>query len=57
MILHKKDCNKSFAHRSQYLDPINRAFEKKFEDLAHLKAGRPNMQVLFTQTMIIVFIE
>ena len=37
MILHKKTCNGSFADRSQYLEPINQAYGKKIEDLAHHK--------------------
>lgn len=37
IVLHKKDCNGSFNHRSQYLLPINQAFEENFEDLSHYK--------------------
>ncbi|MBQ6505006.1 MAG: RloB domain-containing protein [Flexilinea sp.] len=37
IILHKKECNRSFVHRSQYLEPINHAFGENFEDLEHFK--------------------
>ncbi len=35
MVLHKSTCNGPLANRSQYLEPINRAFREKFEDLDH----------------------
>ena len=38
MVLHKKECNGSFSHRSQYLAPINQVFGENFEDLDHYKA-------------------
>ena len=37
LILHKRDCNGTFAHRHQYLTPINQAFGENFEDLDHYK--------------------
>ena len=37
MILHKTDCNNFFNHRKQYLEPLNRAFDEKFEDLDKYK--------------------
>ena len=37
MILHKSDCNSVFSNRTQYLTPINRAFNEKFEDLDKYK--------------------
>lgn len=37
MVLHKIDCNGPISHRTQYLRPINRAFEENFEDLSHFK--------------------
>ena len=37
MVLHKMDCNGPKAHRRQYLEPINRAFGERFEDLEHYK--------------------
>ena len=37
IILHKKDCNGPLSHRSQYLHPINQAFDENFEDLDHYK--------------------
>ncbi|WP_211093501.1 RloB domain-containing protein [Cohnella fermenti] len=35
--LHKADCNTSYNHRRQYLDPINRGFNEKFTELAQYK--------------------
>lgn len=37
MILHKADCNGSLTHRSQYLVPLNRAYEENFESLDQYK--------------------
>jgi hypothetical protein len=37
LILHKMDCNGSFTHRRQYLDPINRAFQECFYELSEYK--------------------
>ncbi len=37
MILHKSDCNGSLAHRSQYLAPLNTAYDEKFENLDQYK--------------------
>ncbi|MDR1772524.1 MAG: RloB family protein [Hungatella sp.] len=37
MILHKCDCNGSLAHRSQYLVPLNKAYNEKFENLDQYK--------------------
>lgn len=37
MILHKTDCNGSLAHRSQYLVPLNRAYDENFENLDQYK--------------------
>jgi hypothetical protein len=37
MILHKIDCNGSFADRSQYITPINRAYNENFENLKQFK--------------------
>ena len=37
MVLHKRDCNGILAHRRNYLDPIQRAFGEKFENLDHYK--------------------
>lgn len=37
MVLHKRNCNGPFSHRNNYLDPIRRAFEERFEDLDHYK--------------------
>lgn len=37
MVLHKADCNTSFAHRREYLGPINRAYTEYFENLDEYK--------------------
>ena len=37
MVLHKRDCNGPCSHRSNYLDPVRRAFGEPFEDLDHYK--------------------
>lgn len=37
MILHKIDCFRSFSHRRQYLEPINRAFQEHFYELSEYK--------------------
>ncbi len=35
--LHKIDCNKTFDHRKQYIELINKAFNKKYEDMKEYK--------------------
>ena len=40
MILHKKDCNAPFSDRSQYLAPINSAYNEKFNSLKSYKEER-----------------
>ena len=37
MVLHKKDCNGTLAHRRQYLEHINKAFGENFENLDQYK--------------------
>lgn len=37
MILHKADCNRPLDHRSQYLKPINRAFQEEFRSMDECK--------------------
>lgn len=37
IILHKSNCNGSFAHRRQYIDSINRSFNEKFENMDDYK--------------------
>lgn len=37
MILHKSDCNGSLTHCSQYLVPLNKAYDENFENLAQYK--------------------
>ena len=37
MVLHKAECNAPLVHRRQYLDPINKAYGEKFENLDQYK--------------------
>ena len=37
LVLHKTDCNGAKNHRKDYLDPINRAYGEKFENLDQFK--------------------
>ncbi len=37
IVLHKADCNGPKAHRSHYVDPMNRAYNEKFENLDQYK--------------------
>ncbi len=37
IILHMIDCNASYAHRKQYITPINKAFGEKFENMDEYK--------------------
>lgn len=37
MILHKTNCNGTFAHRKNYIDPINRAYGEHFENMDEYK--------------------
>lgn len=37
IILHMADCNTSYAHRKQYVTPINKAFGEKFENMDEYK--------------------
>lgn len=37
IILHKMDCRGSFAHRKQYITPINKAYDESFENMDELK--------------------
>lgn len=37
IILHMADCNTSYAHRKQYITPINKAFGEKFENMDEYK--------------------
>lgn len=37
MILHKADCNAAFAHRKNYITPLNRAYDEHFEDMKEYK--------------------
>lgn len=37
MVLHKIDCNTSFTHRRQYLQPLNRAYDEHFTELDQYK--------------------
>ncbi len=37
IILHRLDCNSSYAHRKQYITAINRAYNEKFQDMEEYK--------------------
>jgi hypothetical protein len=37
VILHMADCNGPFTYRHQYIDPINRAYEERFENMDQYK--------------------
>jgi hypothetical protein len=37
MVLHKADCNTAYAHRRNYLQPINRAYDEQFTELGQYK--------------------
>lgn len=46
MVLHKSDCNGPKTHRKQYLDPINRAYGEKFENLKECKKEKNFQRIL-----------
>lgn len=46
MVLHKSDCSGSFAHRRQYLEPINRAYGEHFGNLDQYKHENDFKRVL-----------
>ena len=46
MILHKKDCNRRFNHRSNYLTEINSAFNKAYDSLDDFKKEREFKSIL-----------
>lgn len=37
IILHKVECNSAFAHRKNYITPLNRAYNEHFEDMKEYK--------------------
>ena len=37
IILHKTDCNSSYAHRKNYITQLNRAYGERFEDMKEYK--------------------
>ncbi len=37
IILHMTNCNRSYAHRKQYINEINRAYDEKFQDMDEYK--------------------
>jgi len=37
VVLHKTECNAIYAHRRQYLNPINQVYNENFEDLKQYK--------------------
>lgn len=51
VILHKIDCNGSYAHRRQYITPINSAFEESFENLDQYKHENNFKRVLGKLTL------
>ena len=46
MVLHKTNCNGSLAHRRQYLEPINRAYDENFPSLDQYKSAANFKRVL-----------
>ncbi|MDR1206354.1 MAG: RloB family protein [Peptococcaceae bacterium] len=46
MVLHKMDCNKPYNHRNQYIQAINHAYGKSFENLGQYKHERNFRYVL-----------
>lgn len=52
IVLHKTDCNGSFAHRRQYLSPINRAFNENFESMAEYKHENNFKRILNQLTLL-----
>lgn len=51
IILHKKDCYRSFTDRKQYLSPIQQCFHEKFEDLDHYKREQAFKRCLSKMTL------
>lgn len=51
IILHKSNCNGSFAHRRQYIDPINRSFNEKFENMDDYKHENNFKRILNNLTL------
>lgn len=51
MILHKMDSNKSYTHRSKYLEPINRAFGERFKSLDEYKEEKNFKKILDKLTL------
>lgn len=50
-ILHKAACNGSLMHRRQYLDPLNRAYGERFENLDQYKHENNFKRLLSTLTL------
>ncbi len=51
IVLHRADCNGSFAHRRQYLVTINRAFDEHFESMDDYKHENNFKRILNTLTL------
>lgn len=51
IILHKSNCNAPFTHRSQYITPINKAFDESFEDMAQYKHEKNFKRILSKLTL------
>ncbi|HCX61525.1 MAG TPA: abortive phage infection protein [Clostridiales bacterium] len=51
IVLHKAECNGSFAHRRQYLHPINRAYNEDFDSLKEYKHEGNFKRILNTLTL------
>ena len=51
IILHKSNCNASFAHRKQYIDPINRTFNEKYENMDDYKHENNFKRILNSLTL------
>lgn len=52
IVLHKSDCNGSFSHRRQYLNPINRAYNESFENMESYKHENNFRRVLNQLTIL-----
>lgn len=46
MVLHKTDCNGALAHRRQYLQPINKAYNEKFSHMDEFKKEQNFKRIL-----------
>lgn len=51
MILYMSDCNTVLSHRRQYLNPLNRAYGEKFENLVQYKEEKNFKRILSKLTL------